>query len=60
MKEHIIAKYAESTIYDRELLTRLYDYLYSLVGEEKIEIAMQEWVENRDLLQFELGWKGEK
>lgn len=23
MKEHTIAKYAESTIYDRELLTRL-------------------------------------
>ena len=60
MKEHIIAKYAESTIYDRELLTRLYDYLYSLVGEEKIEITMQEWVENRDLLQFELDWKGDK
>lgn len=60
MKEHIIAKYAESTIYDRELLTRLYDYLYSLVGEYKIEITMQEWVENEDLLQFELGWKGDK
>lgn len=60
MKEHTIAKYAESTIYDRELLTRLYDYLYSLVGEEKIEITMQEWVENEDLLQFELGWKGVK
>ena len=60
MKKHIIAKYAESTIYDRELLTRLYDYLYSLVGEYKIEIAMQEWVENEDLLQFELGWKGDK
>ena len=55
MKEHTIAKYAESTIYDRDLLTRLYDYLYSLVGKEKIEIAMQEWVENRDLLQFEVG-----
>ena len=60
MKEHTIAKYAESTIYDRELLTRLYDYLYRLVGEYKIEIAMQEWVENEDLLQFELGWKGDK
>lgn len=60
MKEHIIAKYAESTIYDRDLLTRLYDYLYSLVRDEKIEITMQEWVENRDLLQFELDWEGEK
>ena len=60
MKEHIIAKYAESTIYDRELLTRLYDHLYSLAGDEKIEITMQEWVENEDLLQFELGWKGVK
>lgn len=60
MKEHTIAKYAESTIYGRELLARLYDHLYSLAGEEKIEIAMQEWVENEDLLQFELGWEGVK
>ena len=49
MKEHTIAKYAESTIYDRKLLTKLYDHLYSLVGEYKIEIAMMVGFSTRDI-----------
>ena len=50
MKNNIIEKYSKSSCYDKDLLNRLYDFLYQQVGKEKIEIVMHEWVESRDLL----------
>ena len=58
IKNDIVERYGKSSCYSKDLLCRLYDFLYQQVGKEKIEIVMHEWVESRDLLQFELGGKG--